>query len=153
MDSQSSLSVLEGRSEQARDAIMYQVFTQNGGNPREFSPFAERGIRMKDWLYVRHKNRRLMPHDLKADWLEQLNLVDDPEHKQLMDDFDTQITTHVAPTGDDWDMAADLPPPNFFNPRRGKDIPRRSAFTKRGSRGLNWQRQLSEFFEKRIRAT
>ncbi|NKC13011.1 MAG: hypothetical protein GKR94_12645 [Gammaproteobacteria bacterium] len=30
-----------------------------------------------------------------------------------MDEFDTTISTHMAATGDDWDMAAGFTPPNF----------------------------------------
>ena len=31
-----------------------------------------------------------------------------------MDDFDAQIDAHMNATGDDWDMAADFPPPDWI---------------------------------------
>ena len=54
-----------------------------------------------------------MLHDLRSDYHEQYNLVDLAEHAGLMDDFDARIAAHMAETGDDWDMAADFPPPSF----------------------------------------
>ena len=105
---------------QARDAIWYQVFTQTGGNPHEFAPFAERGIRTKDWLYMRHKDARRLLFDQRADYHEQHNLVDDPAYQALMDDFDAQLHAHMAASGDDWDMAADFPPPDWVTHAEAK---------------------------------
>lgn len=109
----SYLPVLDGLSDEARDAIMYQIFTQTGANPTEFNPYAERGIRTRDWLYVRRKDARAMLFDERADRHEQTNLVDDPAHSGLMDAFDARISAHMEDTGDDWDMAADFPPPDW----------------------------------------
>lgn len=120
VNSQSYLPVLDGRADTARDAIMYQVFTQTDGSPGEFAPFAERGIRTQDWLYVRHKDHRLMLHDLVQDWYEQVNLVDDPKYSKLLDSFDSRIEAHMLETGDDWDMAADFPPPDFLTHAEAK---------------------------------
>lgn len=120
MHGQSYLPVLDGKAAQARDAIMYQVFRQANGQPGEFSPYAQRGIRTKDWLYVRHKERRVMLYDERADYHEQNNLVDNPTHAPLMDEFDARIAAHMQATGDDWDMAADFPPPNFLTHAEAK---------------------------------
>jgi len=109
----SYLPVLDGDATDARDAVMYQSFMQNGGNPGEYAPYAQRGIRTKDYLYVRHKNRRVMLFDERADAHEQHNLVDDASHAKLMDEFDARIASHMQATGDDWDMAARFPPPDF----------------------------------------
>ena len=114
MHGQSYLPVLDGTASEARDAIMYQVMRHAGGQEGEFSPYAQRGIRTREWLYVRHMDRRVMLHDLRADHHEQNNLVDLVEYAELMDDFDARIAAHMAETGDDWDMAADFPPPNFL---------------------------------------
>ncbi len=121
MQGQSYLSVLDGKSHEARDSIWYQVFTQTGGNPGEFAPYAQRGIRTKDWLYVRHKSERVMLYNEQADFDEQHNLVDHPEHKALMDEFDKRLDTHMQSTGDDWDMAADFPPPDFVTHAEAKE--------------------------------
>ena len=119
-DSESYLPVLDGRSDQARDAVWYQVFTQNGGNPGEFAPYAERGIRTKDWLYVRRRSERALLFDERADRGEQRNLVGDPDFADLMDSFDARIAAHMEATGDDWEMAADFPPPDWVTHAQAK---------------------------------
>lgn len=111
---QSYLDVLDGNSIEHRDAIMYQVFRHADGQAGEFTPYAQRGIRTRDWLYVRHKDKRIMLHDLQADFHEQTNLVGTSDHTNLMDEFDRQIEAHMQATGDDWDIAADFPPPEFL---------------------------------------
>ena len=121
-DSQSYLPVLAGQTDEARAAIWYQVFTQTGGNPGEFAPFAERGIRSKDWLYVRRKDHRALLFDQRVDSAEQHNLVDDPSYSALMDQFDAQLAEHMRATGDDWDMAADFPPPDFVTHAEAKEF-------------------------------
>lgn len=121
MHGQSYLQVLDGLTGEARDAIMYQIFTQKGANPTEFTPYAERGIRTKDWLYVRRKDARAMLFDERADYHEQTNLVDDPAHAAMMDEFDARISAHMEATGDDWDMAADFPPPDWVTHAEAKE--------------------------------
>ena len=112
LDGQSCLPVLDGVEAEARDAIWYQVFTRTGGNPHEFAPYGERGIRTKDWLYMRHKDQHVLLFDERADYHEQNNLVDDPAYQTLMDEFDVRIAAHMEATGDDWEMAAVFPPPD-----------------------------------------
>lgn len=120
MDGQSYLPVLDGKSTHARDAIWFQVFTQTGGNPIEYAPYAQRGIRIKEWLYVRHHDERVMLYNEQEDYHEQTNLVEKPEYKSLMDGFDQQIEAHMAASGDDWEMAADFPPPDFLTHAEAK---------------------------------
>ena len=121
-DSQSYLPVLEGAAGEHRDRLWYQVFRQTGGNPIEYTPYAERGIRTKDWLYVRRKDHRAFLFDQRADRDEQVNLVDDPAYAALMDQFDADLTAHMAATGDDWEMAADFPPPDWVTMPKRKNI-------------------------------
>ena len=121
IDGESYINVLDGQSDQARDTIWYQVFTQTGGNPHEFAPFAERGLRTKDWMYMRHKDQRVLLFDQRADPEEQNNLVDDPKYVQMMDEFDRLITAHMAASGDDWDMAANFPPPDWVTHAEAKE--------------------------------
>ncbi len=120
MHGQSYLPVLDGEACAHRDAIWFQVFTQTGGNPGEFAPYGQRGIRTRDWLYVRHKEERVMLFDERADPHEQVNLVQDPQYGGLMDGFDAQLDAHMAATGDDWDMAADFPPPDWVTHAEAK---------------------------------
>ena len=72
------------------------------------------GIRTREWLHVRHKDRRAMLHDLHSDYHEQNNLMGLTEHSVLMNQFDARIAARMAGTGDDWEMAADFPPPDFL---------------------------------------
>lgn len=130
MHGRSYLPVLDGETDQARDAIWFQVFTQTGGNPTEYAPYAQRGIRTKEWLYVRHKDERVMLFNECADYHEQTNLVDDPTHAELMDDFDAQLAAHMQATGDDWDMAADFPPPDWVTHAEAKEYLERELLPK-----------------------
>ncbi len=120
-DSRSYLPVLDGTTEEHRDTIWYQVFTQVGGNPGEFAPFAERGIRTRDWLYMRRKDHRALLVDECADPHEMNNLVHDPAYAALMDAFDVRLDSHMKATGDDWDMAADFPPPGWVTHAEAKE--------------------------------
>lgn len=97
------------------------MFRHTGGNPHEFAPFAERGIRTKDWLYMRHKDRRVLLFDERADRDEQNNLVDDPAYAEMMDRFDARLDAHMKATGDDWDMAANFPPPDWITHAEAKE--------------------------------
>ena len=118
--SQSYLAALDGTSDQHRDVIWYQLFRQNDGNVGEYTPYAQRGMRTREWLYVRTKDLRTDLYDLVNDELEQVNLVHDPQYETLMDDFDSRITAHMQQTGDDWDMAADFPPPDWVTHAEAK---------------------------------
>jgi len=119
-DSQSYLPVLDGTATAHRDRLWYQVFRQTGGNPIEYTPYAERGLRSKDWLYVRRKDHRAYLFDQQADRDERVNLVDDPAYAAMMDRFDAELAAHMQATGDDWDMAADFPPPDWVTHAQAK---------------------------------
>ncbi|MGB7307151.1 MAG: sulfatase/phosphatase domain-containing protein [Burkholderiaceae bacterium] len=115
VDGISYLPLLNGSGKPTRDAVMYQLFKKNDGNVTEFTPYAERGIRTREWLYVRHKNKRVLLFDLKIDNHEMNNLVDEVQYSALMDELDARIRTHMDQTGDNRDMTADflLPYPRF----------------------------------------
>ena len=104
-----------------RDTVFYQTFRMDDGAWGEFTPVPERGIRTKDWLYVRQPNRRKFLFDQNNDPHELNNLVDSPEHVALMDQFDAQIEAQMAATGDGWDMKASFPPPDFLTHEAAKD--------------------------------
>ena len=119
-DSQSYLAVLDGDTAEHRNCLWYQVFRQTGGNPIEYTPYAERGIRSKDWLYVRRKDHRAYLYDQRTDRDEQVNLVNDPSYLEMMDGFDEALSKHMKETGDDWDMAANFPPPDWVTHAEAK---------------------------------
>ena len=119
-DGQSYLPVLKGGDDH-RDAIHYQTFRMDDGAKGEFTPVPERGIRTKDWLYVRQPDRRKLLFNEKHDPHELQNLVESDDHNVLMDQFDKDIDTHMANTGDDWQLHANFPPPDFLTHEAAKE--------------------------------
>lgn len=116
----SYLSLLDGTAAETRDAVMYQSMKMHDGDVSEFTPMPERGIRTKDWLYVRQPPRRKMLFDLRNDPHEVNNLVEDSQYDSLMDEFDARIDAHMEQTDDDWDLALDFPPENYLTQEEGK---------------------------------
>lgn len=112
--------VLHGGNDH-RAAIHYQNFRMDDGAWGEFTPVPERGIRTKDWMYVRQPNRRKLLFDQRADPDELNNLAGSDAHAKLMDDFDAQIAAHMQATGDDWDLHAAFPPPDFLTHEAAHD--------------------------------
>ncbi len=116
----SFLSVMDSGNDH-RNMIHYQTFRMNDGIWGEFTPVPERGIRTREWLYVRQPNHRKFLLDQDADPHELHNLVDGPGHDALMDSFDALISAHMDATGDDWDMVASFPPPDFVTHEAVRD--------------------------------
>lgn len=116
----SYLGLLENSAEKTRNQVWYQTFKMVDGVRGEFTPVPERGIRTETWLYVRQPNRRKLLFDQIADPDELNNLVNDPAYVALMDQLDAQIEAHMQVTGDDWEMHADFPPPDFLTHEAGK---------------------------------
>lgn len=110
----SYLPLLDDSAPEIRTNVSYQTFKMVDGVKGEFTPVPERGIRTKDWLYVRQPNRRKLLFDQNADPDELTNLVDDPQYNALMDRFDEQIDAHMQATDDDWEIHLDFPPANFL---------------------------------------
>ena len=96
----SYLSVLDGRAEGTRTEVFYQTFRMDDGVPGEFTPVPERGIRTREWLYVRQPNRRKLLFNQISDPHELRNLVREPRLDALMDEFDNRIDRHMQATGE-----------------------------------------------------
>ena len=126
----SFLPILDGKAKSTREAIMYQRFQMNDGARGEFTPVPERGIRTRDWLYVRQPERRKCLFDQNADPAELDNLVHYPEHYGLMDFFDERISAHMAATGDDWSLHLDFPPENYVSHEAAKEQLRNDLLTR-----------------------
>ncbi len=109
--------LLEDASNPGRLAIHYEILMEREG-PERF-PFPERGIRTCDWLYVRTKDTPKVLFDLREDPLEMLNLVDSPDHANIITSLDHQIAEHMANTNDNWDIEAVFPPPDFQTHEEG----------------------------------
>jgi len=110
----SYLPLLDGTKDEVRTSVRYQTFKMVDGVQHEFTPVPERGIRTKEWLYVRQPKRKKMLFDLKNDPDELNNLVDDSAYSTIMDDFDAHIESQMEETGDDWEMHLDFPPADFL---------------------------------------
>ncbi len=83
----------------------------------------EHGVRTRDWLYVRQPTRRKLLFYQCEDPREPTNLVARPEYSKLMDGFDPLIGSHMAATGDNWDLHLEFPPPWFLTHGEAKADP------------------------------
>ncbi len=110
----SYLPLLQGTADETRDHVMYQTFKMVDGVKGEFTPVPERGIRTKDWMYVRQPSRRKLLFDENKDPDELNNLVDETDFGSLMDQLDGRIETFMTATGDDWNMHMNFPPEGFL---------------------------------------
>lgn len=124
----SYLSLLDGGSTPTREAVYYEIPMEREG-PERF-PVPERGVRTKEWLYVRTREAPKVLFDLKSDPLEMNNLAGSDGHQQIVQQLDRQLTEHMIRTGDDWDIEAEFPPPNFQTHAEGgewgKELRRRA---------------------------
>ena len=109
----SYLSLLEGRDVPTRDHVLYQKMS---GYPRKSSsktgmekPKSQRGIRTKDWLYVRDRNRPIYLFDQNADPGELANLANDPAHAGILEELGERVTRNMDETDDAWDIGATSP--------------------------------------------
>lgn len=80
----------------------------------------ERGIRTKDWLYVRKEDRPLYLFDQNADRDEVVNLVNDPAYADIQAELDARVLRNMAETGDAWNLEMDFPSPGFMTHAEGK---------------------------------
>ena len=110
------LSVFEGSSDPLREAIHYELLSQDGGGePADCMRVPERGIRTNEWMYCRKPNRRKYLFDLLADPGETDNLVDDDRFSQVMEQLDARIDAHMDETDDNWALQATFPYPDMQN--------------------------------------
>lgn len=110
----SFVPVMENETE-TRDAIMYEMMKQSNGGKGQVHQKPERGIRTKEWLYVRKKDKPLMLFDQINDPLEQNNLVNDPAYAEIQAELDKRVLDHMAATGDDFDLEMVWPPKDFIS--------------------------------------
>ncbi|UCD56187.1 MAG: sulfatase [Candidatus Hydrogenedentota bacterium] len=114
----SYLSLLQGDPTPTREAIYYEILMEREG-PEKF-PVPERGVRTKDWLYVRRKDGITHLFDLRNDPLEMHNLASSAQHEGVIEKLDGMLTAHMQRTGDDWDIEAVFPPPDFQTHEEGR---------------------------------
>jgi len=114
----SYLSLLDETAKSTRDAIYYQVCAEREG-PERF-PVAERGLRTREWLYVRTEARPLALYHLPSDPLEVNNLVADARYADVLEELDGQLGQQMNALEDDWGLEAHFPPPDFQTHAEGE---------------------------------
>ena len=111
----SYLALLEGGDKPTRDHLPYQRIKRDRYN-RDANPLIQRGIRTKDWLYVRDRNRPLHLFDQNADRDEMVNLIGDPGHAENLAELDARLRRNMDATGDDWEFGTDFKRPGSKAP-------------------------------------
>ena len=118
----SYLSLLEGDGDEpTRDHVQFELMKADFGNRGERHVKPERGIRTKDWLYVRKKDRPLYLFDQNADRDEVVNLVGNPAYAEIEADLDARVLKNMEDTGDAWDLEMDFPPPGYMTHAEAHD--------------------------------
>lgn len=103
--------LLTGRAEAGREAVFYEVCLEREG-PERF-PVPERGVRTREWLYVRTPEGPKALFDLRADPLELRDRSGDPTLAPERARLEAMLAAHMERTGDDWSAEAVFPPPDF----------------------------------------
>lgn len=109
----SYLSLLDGDARSTRDAVFYEINRERKG-PERF-PIPERGVRTRDWLYVRTPDAPTLLFDLQNDPDEIHNLVDDERYRSQVDSLQAILEKHMQHTNDDWSAQAVFPPEGFLS--------------------------------------
>jgi arylsulfatase A-like enzyme len=110
----SYLPLLEGSDAPTRDHVQFELMKAEFGGRGQRHARPERGIRTKDWLYVRKKDRPLYLFDQNDDRCERRNLIDDPAYDDVQAKLDARVLENMNATGDEWNLEMDFPPPNFM---------------------------------------
>ena len=110
--------LLRGDESLTREAVYYELLAERAGPER--TPISRRGVRTREWLYVRTREAPEELYDLEADPLEMNNLVDSPAHAATLARLDTMVAEHMRLTDDDWAIEAQWPPPNFLTHAQGR---------------------------------
>lgn len=121
----SYLPLLEGGSAPTRDAVYYEMNREREG-PERF-PVPERGVRTKEWLYVRTPEKPKLLIDLRNDPEELHDLSDDERYRPVMERLQAILDEHMARTGDDWSAEAIFPPAGFLSHEEKTEKQRRLA--------------------------
>ncbi|OPZ16062.1 MAG: Arylsulfatase [candidate division BRC1 bacterium ADurb.BinA364] len=111
MQGESLAPLMEGRAERGRDHAFYEICMEKEG-PEKF-PIPERGVRTRDWLYVRTPEGPKALYDLRQDPLETRNLAGTPSAAAPIAELEAILRENMTRTGDDWAFEAVFPPPNF----------------------------------------
>ena len=112
----SYLTLLEDGENSTRDHVQYQRMAyklMSGPDERKANPNSLRGIRTKDWLYVRNCEGPIFLFDQNADRDEMTNLAEDPAHAEIQAALDARVLRNMEETGDAWELGTAFSPPDF----------------------------------------
>nr|WP_306266167.1 sulfatase [Pararhizobium sp. IMCC3301] len=111
----SYLPLLEGSSDApTRDHVQFELMKADFGGRSERHVKPERGIRTREWLYVRKQDRPLYLFDQTNDPDETNNLVNDPAYAAIQAELDARVLKNMAETGDAWELEMQFPPPGYM---------------------------------------
>ena len=108
-------SLLAGSDAPTRDHVQYQLMKAEFGGRSERHVRPERGIRTREWLYVRKQDRPLYLFDQIGDPGEVHNRVDTPDCADIQAELDARVRANMAATGDAWELQMDFPPPGYMS--------------------------------------
>lgn len=114
-------TLLEGSTVPTRDHVQFELMKAEFGGRGQRHVKPERGIRTKEWLYVRKEDHPIYLFDQLADPDEQNNLVDSPELANVRAQLDNRVQQNMQETGDAWDLEMDFPPPDFMTHAEAKE--------------------------------
>lgn len=109
----SLIPVLLGDQPEMHEKVFYQLTLQTGGLEGDVHPRGLRGVRSKDWLYVRDKGAPRWLFDLQTDPDEETNLIDHSDYATQQSELDAWVIGRMSETGDNWDQEHSFPPPDF----------------------------------------
>lgn len=109
----SYLPLLDGEESPTREAVFYEVNREREG-PERF-PIPERGVRTREWLYVRTPEAPKLLIDLQNDPEELQNLVNDDRYQGELERLQQMLDQHMANTDDDFSAEAVFPPEGFLS--------------------------------------
>lgn len=117
----SYLSLLQGGETPIRDHVQFELMKADFGGRPERHVKPERGIRTKDWLYVRKQDRPLYLFDQNADRDEVVNLIDNPDYAEIQTELDARVLKNMEETSDAWELEMDFPPPGYLTHAEGAE--------------------------------
>jgi arylsulfatase A-like enzyme len=110
-------ALIDAHRRSERDFVFYQILRQSYG-PEKF-PVAERGLRTKNWLYVRNKEHSIALFNLDKDPNEVNDLSALPQYVGIIKDMDARLKKLMIEINDDWEIEADQLPDDFDSYQQG----------------------------------
>jgi len=113
-------ALLYGKDPTLNDYVYYQLIKVSGEaykvlDVQELKHYPERGLRTKEYLYVEKCGAPFALFDLKRDPEEKYNCINNVNYLNILNEMRARLQQVMEEIGDDWSIAAVLPPPNYQN--------------------------------------